>query len=129
MKKYSILIFGLLCFFSTAVGAQTHTPGKHTVVLTWTPGACGGAAGTCTTNVYRAAVSPVCPAGVPIIPLVTGVAGSTYTDPNPPNGAVFYNVTNVDPSKGGESTCDGEVQVTVQPITTSPDSTLAATVQ
>ena len=101
-----------------------NTPGKHTVLLQWTPGACS-VAGTCTTNVYRATTANVC-AGQPT-PLAVGISTNSYVDLNPPTGAVFYNVSNVDPGKGGESTCNGEVQVTVQAITTAPPTGLTGT--
>lgn len=115
MKRLLILIL----FFSLA--AEANTPGKHSVKLTWTDGICS-VAGTCSTNVYRGTAANVC-AGNPT-PLATGIIGGTYIDLNPPTGAVFYNVSNVDPGKGGESTCNGEVQVTVQPITSNADTNL-----
>lgn len=127
--KGSIAAIFLLVMLAPTAG-HADTPGRHTVLLTWTPGTCGGAAGTCTTKVYRGTTANVCGANNNNpIPYATGIVGSTYTDVNPPNGAVFYNVSNVDPSRGGESTCNGEVQVTVQPITTSPDTSLAGAVQ
>ena len=116
----------------SVIPSTGNTPGKHTVLLTWTNGVCS-TSGTCTTNVYRGTSAGVC-SGTPT-PLaslaVSGTGGNagTYTDQNPPTGAVYYNVSNVDPAKGGESTCNGEVQVTVSPITTPTDSGLAGVVQ
>jgi hypothetical protein len=105
--------------------AWANTPGHHTVSLTWTNGT---TCPTCTANIYRSTTANVC-SGTPTpyasVPATT-TAGA-FTDLNPPTGAVFYNVSNVDPALGGESTCNGEVQTSVLPITTSTPTGLSAT--
>ena len=116
MKKLALLSVFL------ALPLLANTPGRHTIHLTWNPGACT-VAGTCFTRIYRAQTANVC-AGQPT-PLADNVQGAFWDDLNPPVGDVFYNVSNVDPAKGGESTCDGEVRQTVQPITTDPHKNLA----
>jgi len=129
MKKLALAAILLL----VALPSLANTPGKHTVALSWNNGVCS-VSGTCTVNVYRATSPNVC-AGNPT-PYLTGIPVSgtganvgTTIDQNPPTGAVYYNVSNVDPAKGGESTCNGEVQVTVQPITTPPPSGLVGVQQ
>jgi len=125
VSNAQVFKIALAAFLLTGL-AFANTPGKHTVKLTWIDGACS-VAGTCSANVYRGTSPNVC-SGTPT-PLATGITGGTYTDLNPPTGTVYYNVSDVDPGKGGESTCNGEVQVSVQTITTNPPTSLSGSQQ
>jgi hypothetical protein len=118
VKKLFLLVFLFVTVFTWA-----NTPGRHTVTLTWTETNCPA----CTFNIYRGTTASVC-SGSPT-PYAANINGLIYTDLNPPVGAVFYNVSAVDPAKGGESACDGEAQTTVPPITTPVPANFTPTVQ
>lgn len=107
-----------------AVPLFANTPGKHTVLLTWTDAGCTG----CTYNVYRSTSGNACVGQSNPTPLATSISTTSWTDLNPPTAtAVNYSVTAVSP--GGESTCSSpEVQLSVPAITT-PAPTVTGTVQ
>lgn len=117
MKKLSALVF-VLCL---CVALRANTPGNHSVSLSWTASTTAGV----TYNLYRGSSSGVC-SGTPT-PYKTGISGTSYVDLNVSPGTYFYNVSAV--GTGGESTCDGEVQVTVPSISTTPPSGLSGSVQ
>lgn len=115
MKK-SILC---LCLF-LVTSAFANTPGKHSVVLSWTASTTQGV----TYNLYRGNAAGVC-SGNPT-PYQTGLTSTTFTDTaNLTDGqTIFYNVSAV---KGGaESACDGELQVQI-PVLPAPPSGLSGT--
>jgi len=114
----------LLLVLMVASQAGANTPGKHTVALSW---ADAGATSSYTYNIYRGTASGVCN-GTPT-PYVTGVTTTSFVDTNAPAATYYYNVSAVNSATGGESTCNGEVQVTVPPITTASPTGLAGTVQ
>lgn len=114
-------ILTLMLMVAMSTLAFANTPGAHTVKLTWTASPTTGV----TYNVYRGPNAGVC-SNMPS-PYATGVTGTTFIDMTPPTGTVYYNVSAV--GTGGESTCDGEVQITVPPITTQPPTGLSATGQ
>jgi hypothetical protein len=110
------LVFSLLFIF--VLLAMANTPGTHVVTLTWTASTTTGA----TYNIYRGTVSGVC-TGI-VTPYATGIVGTTYVDTTPIVGTSYYNVSAVT-TAGGESTCDGQVQVTVLSVTTQPPTSLS----
>ena len=114
MKK--ILLVAML--FS--ISAMANTPGKHTVSLSWTASTTSGV----TYNIYRGTAAGVCN-GTPT-PYTTGIATTSFVDQNVPAGTYFYNVSAVGPS--GESSCDGEVSVTVPNVNTGSPSGLSGSV-
>ena len=111
----SLLMLSLL-----SVLAFANTPGKHTVALSWTASPTNGV----TYNIYRGSSSGVCN-GTPT-PYATGISTTSYTDTNVSAGTWYYNVSAS--GAGGESTCDGEVQISVPAITTQPPTALQGTV-
>lgn len=114
------LILMVLLLSLASLGARANTPGKHTVVLTWTASTSTGV----TYNLYRGTSAGVC-SGTPT-PIATGISGTTYTDSTVALGTTyFYNVSAV--GTGGESACDGEVAVQI-PSPPTPPSTLVGTV-
>jgi fibronectin type 3 domain-containing protein len=117
LKKIALTI--ALCLVSLA--AHANTPGRHSVMLTWTASTAPGV----TYNLYRSTTANVC-SGTPT-PLVTGITDTFYKDSTVAlNTTYFYNVSAV--GTGGESACDGEVTVQVPDITTTPPSNLQKTV-
>jgi fibronectin type 3 domain-containing protein len=118
MRRFMIFILLTVMSVFTAAGLAT-TPGKHTVVLTWSESTTG-----VTFNVYRGTSSGVC-SGTPT-PYATGVTLLTYTDTSVVEGTTyFYAVSAV---KGGESACSSEAQASV-PISPAPPTNLQVTVQ
>ena len=116
-KPLHIVAILLLC----AGILSGNTPGKHTITLTWTASTTSGV----TYNLYRGLATGVC-SGIQT-PYVTGITTTSYLDTNVTNGTTYYyNVSAV--GNGGESTCDGEVQIAVPNITTTPASNLSGTV-
>lgn len=105
----------LLAFFCAAVCtlALANTPGKNTVVLTWSDPDAG-----VTFNVYRGSAAGVC-AGTPT-PYATLVPSTTFTDFTVTAGQTYvYAVSAV---KGGESACSNEAQVTVPTAPSTPNN-------
>jgi len=115
MKKF--LALGAMLF---SISAMANTPGKHTVALSWTASTTSGV----TYNIYRGSAAGVCN-GTPT-PYATGITSTSYLDQNVPAGTYFYNVSAAGP--GGESTCDGEVSVTVPNVNTGSPSGLSGSV-
>jgi len=111
----------LFVILALTVNAWANTPGKHTVSLGWTASPTNGA----TYNVYRGSATGVCN-GTPT-PYATGITTNSYTDQNVPAGTWYYNVSAAT-ATGGESTCDGEVQLTVPSVTTQPPTNDAGAV-
>lgn len=72
-----------------------------------------------TYNLYRGSAAGVC-SGTPT-PYVTGVAGNQFLDTVglTDGQTIFYNVSAVQ-SGGGESACDGELQVQIPVLPTPP---------
>lgn len=102
--------------------AWANTPGKHSVTLNWTASTTSGV----TYNLYRGAAAGVC-SGNPT-PYATGITSAQFVDTASltDGQTVFYNVSAV--KGGGESACDGEVQVQI-PVLPAPPSSLGATAQ
>jgi fibronectin type 3 domain-containing protein len=118
MKKNLLVIVASMLLVAMAVA---NTPGKRSVVLTWTDPDTG-----VTFNVYRGTAAGVC-SGSPM-PYATGVPALTYTDTAVVSGTTyFYNVSAV---KGGiEGPCsNAEAQVTVPTSPLAP-SNLQGTAQ
>jgi len=111
MKK---LLCFLLCL--VALPAFANTPGQHSVTLAWT-NLCTGTT-PCTFNIYRGMATGVCN-GNPT-PYAKGITTPTFTDTvNLTDGAtIFYNVSAV--RNGGESACDGELQVQIPVLPPAP---------
>jgi hypothetical protein len=99
-----------------SVSAIANTPGKHTVSLAWTASTTSGV----TYNIYRGSAAGVC-SGSPI-PYATGITSASFVDTNAPAGTYFYNVSAVGPN--GESSCDGEISVSVPNVNTGSPSGL-----
>jgi len=108
-----VLLLTLLSF--------ANTPGKHSVVLSWTASTSSGVQ----YNLYRGSSSGVC-AGTPT-PYITGISTTTITDFGVPAGTYYYAVSAYT-ATGGESACSSEVQVSVPNITTAPPSGLSGSV-
>jgi hypothetical protein len=102
------------------VSAYANTPGKHTVLLSWTASPTPGV----TYNIYRGPAAGVCN-GTPT-PYATGITATNFVDSSPLSGTQFYNVSAVGSS--GESACDGEVSVSVPNVTTGSPSGLGGSV-
>lgn len=102
--------------------AHGNTPGKHSVTLSWTASTTAGV----TYNLYRGTAAGVCN-GTPT-PYVTGISGTSYVDTTglSDGQTLFYNVSAV--KGGGESACDGEIQVLI-PLLPTPPSALSGTAQ
>ena len=111
----------LILLFLT-VAAFANTPGQHKVTLTWTASTTAGV----TYNIYRGTVTGVC-SGNPT-PYATGVTGTQFIDQAglTDGQTLFYNVSAV--KGGGESACDGEIQVQI-PVLPNPPSALSGTAQ
>lgn len=111
------LVF-LLVPLGAKAAARAAAPGKHAVTLTWVASTTVGV----TYNVYRGPVAGVC-SGTPT-PYATGITSTTYIDTVglTDGQTLFYNVSAV--KSGGESACDGEIQVQI-PVLPSPPSTLS----
>ncbi len=105
----------ILFTFSAALLAQANTPGAHSVALSWTASPTSGV----TYNLYRGTVAGVC-SGTPT-PYRTGLTVTSFTDTaGLTDGAtIFYNVSAVN-STGGESVCDGELQVQIPVLPQAP---------
>jgi fibronectin type 3 domain-containing protein len=116
-KSFFVIVAAMLL----AASAAANTPGKRSVVLTWTDPETG-----VTFNVYRGTVAGVC-SGTPT-PYISGVTALTYTDTAVVSGTTyFYNVSAV---KGGiEGPCsNAEAQITVPTSPLAP-SNLQGTAQ
>ena len=102
--------------------AWPNTPGQHKVTLSWTASTTAGV----TYNLYRGTATGVC-SGNPT-PYATGISGTTYTDTAGLNDGqtLFYNVSAV--KNGGESACDGEIQVQIPMLPVAPTA-LSGTAQ
>lgn len=113
MKRIFLVL--IVCLTSSAF-ARASTPGKHQVILTWNASTTTGV----TYNVYRGATAGVCN-GTPT-PYATGITATTFTDSTglSDGQTLFYNVSAV--KNGGESTCDGEIQVQIPLLPTPPAS-------
>lgn len=99
--------------------AFANTPGKNSVVLTWSETTAG-----VTFNVYRGTATGVC-SGTPT-PYATGVTLTTFTDFAVTAGQLYvYAVSAV---KGGESACSNEAQITV-PTAPNPPTNLQGSTQ
>lgn len=110
-----LLLLAVVVGLAVALG---NTPGQHSVTLTWT----ASATPNVTYNLYRGTAAGVC-GGTPT-PYVKGITAPTYTDTNALSDGqtLFYNVSAV--KNGGESACDGEIQVLI-PVLPLPPSGLA----
>lgn len=110
-----------MCMLLWGMAAFANTPGQHSVSLKWAASPTVGV----TYNLYRGTGAGVCN-GVPT-PYKTGITGTAFVDnANLTDGAtVFYNVSAVN-STGGESTCNGELQVQI-PVLPAPPSGLVPT--
>ena len=102
--------------------AFANTPGQHKVTLSWKESSTG-----VTFNLYKGSVAGVCN-GTPT-PFVTGITGTQYVDTIglTDGQTVFYNVSAVG-TGGGESACDGELQVQI-PVFPSAPTGLSGTTQ
>lgn len=113
MKRVLLLLFLLVPLLFA------NTPGKHSVVLTWSETTTG-----VTFNVYRGTTTGVC-SGTPT-PYATGITALTFTDTTVVEGTTYvYAVSAV---KGGESACSNEAQATV-PTSPTPPTNLQITAQ
>lgn len=119
--KIRIFISIILLSFILVLSVEANTPGKHTVSLTWI----ASTTSSVTYNLYRGTSAGVCN-GTPT-PYATGITTTSYLDTNVQAGTYYYNVSAVS-ATGGESTCDGEVQITVPNITTNPPTSLSGSV-
>lgn len=119
MKRISIALAFAVILLSPV---WANTPGQHHVTLSWTASTTSGV----TYNLYRGSSAGVC-SGTPT-PYVTGITGTTYTDSTglSDGQTLYYNVSAV--KGGGESACDGEIQVQIPVLPTSP-SGLSGTAQ
>jgi fibronectin type 3 domain-containing protein len=118
MKNRLMLVLALVAL---STGAMANTPGRKSVLLSWTASTTPGV----TYNIYRDTIAGVC-AGV-VTPYGTSTTNS-FVDTNVTLGTTyFYNVSAV--GSGGESACDGEVTAQVPTITTTPPSNDTATVK
>lgn len=108
MKNLALLLLALCPF------ALANTPGKHSVTLNWTASPTAGV----TYNIYRGSSAGVCN-GNPT-PYATGVTGTQFIDQAglTDGQTLFYNVSAV--KSGGESACDGEVQVQIPVLPSAP---------
>lgn len=114
--KRVLVLFLFLLFVPLSFA---NTPGKHSIVLTWTETTTG-----VTFNVYRGTATGVCN-GTPT-PYATGVTALTFTDTAVVEGTTYvYAVSAV---KGGESACSNEAQATV-PTSPAPPTNLQITAQ
>ena len=112
----------IIAILALSTLAFANTPGQHKVTLTWTASATAGV----TYNIYRGAAAGVCN-GNPT-PYATGIAATQFVDSAglTDGQTLFYNVAAV--KGGGESTCDGEIQVLI-PMLPAPPSALSGTAQ
>ena len=107
-------LIATLALVLAATWALANTPGQHSVVLTWTASTTSGV----TYNLYRGSTAGVC-TGTPT-PYATGITAATYTDTVglTDGQTIFYNVSAV--KNGGESACDGELQVQIPVLPGAP---------
>ena len=101
---------GVVLFLTTLCFANT--PGKHQVALNWNASTTTGA----TYKVYRGSSAGVCN-GTPT-PYADNITGTSFLDTNVALGTTYFYNVSAFTTTGGESTCDGEVQVPVPNITT-----------
>lgn len=114
--------FVVLMLLTCVPAAFANTPGRRAVTLTWTASTSSGVS----YNLYRGTAAGVC-SGTPT-PYQPGIATTSFIDTNVTLGTTyFYNVSAV--GSGGESTCDGEVQVPVPNITTTPPTNMQGSAQ
>lgn len=123
MKIFRTLLFISVTLFALSGWSFANTPGKHFVLLKWTASTTTGV----TYNVYRGSTAGVC-SGTPT-PYATGVTQIQFLDTTglSDGQTLFYNVSAVG-TGGGESACDGEIQVQI-PVLPVPPSALSGSPQ